>query len=104
MKIYIAGKISGDLEYKAKFRVAEQKLRDMGHSVMNPAWICSSPEFDWNDYMKVSGAMLDVCSGVLFLKDWLSSRGAREEMSRAAESGKHIFMDLSEVPGGEEDS
>ena len=54
--------------------------------------------------MKVSGAMLDVCSGVLFLKDWLSSRGAREEMSRAAESGKHIFMDLSEVPGGEEDS
>ena len=56
MKIYIAGKISGDLEYKAKFRAAEKKLRDMGHSVMNPAWICSSPEFDWNDYMKVSGA------------------------------------------------
>lgn len=104
MKIYIAGKISGDLEYKAKFRAAEQKLRDMGHSVMNPAWIFSSPEFDWNDYMTVSGAMLDVCSGVLFLKDWLSSRGARDEMRRAAVSGKQIFMDLSEVPGREEDS
>lgn len=106
MKIYIAGKITGEpeQEYKAKFSKAEKKLRDMGHSVMNPAWICSSPEFDWNDYMKVSGAMLDVCDGVLFLKDWLSSRGAREEMVRATVTRRQIFMDLSEVPGREEDT
>jgi hypothetical protein len=106
MKIYIAGKITGEpeQEYKAKFRKAEQELRDMGHSVMNPAWICSSPEFDWNDYMKVSGAMLDVCDGVLFLKDWLQSKGAKEEMGRAAITRKDIFMDISEIPGGKEDT
>lgn len=98
MKIYIAGKITGDLDYKAKFHKSEEKLRRMGHSVMNPAWICASPEFEWKDYMQVSGTMLDVCDGVLFLKDWLLSKGAREEMERASIARKQIFMDLSEVP------
>lgn len=98
MKIYIAGKITGDLDYKAKFHKAEEKLKRMDHSVMNPAWICASPEFSWKDYMRVSGAMLDVCDGVLFLKDWLQSKGARAEMERASIARKQIFMDISEVP------
>ena len=54
MKIYIAGKISGDKNYKQKFRKAEKFLRKLGHSVMNPAWIVPSDEFRWEDYMQIS--------------------------------------------------
>ena len=37
MKIYIAGKITGDPNYREKFEKAEKFLAGQGHSVMNPA-------------------------------------------------------------------
>lgn len=37
MRIYVAGKITGDKHYKRKFRKYEKKLVKMGHSVMSPA-------------------------------------------------------------------
>ena len=37
MKIYIAGKITGDKNYKEKFDTVEKLLASKGHSVMNPA-------------------------------------------------------------------
>lgn len=94
MKIYIAGKITGDPNYKAKFQRAEKKLRDLGHSVMNPAWICASPEFDWEDYMKVSKAMQKVCEATVLLPDWYESRGAREEYRRARNKLKHHILEI----------
>ena len=36
MKIYIAGRIAGDKQYKAKFREAERKLSEAGHIALNP--------------------------------------------------------------------
>ena len=36
MKIYIAGRIAGDKQYKAKFRAAERKLSEAGHVALNP--------------------------------------------------------------------
>lgn len=83
MKIYIAGKITGDTEYKTKFQKAEDKLRGMGHSVMNPAWIQDSPEFSWNDYMAVTEAMQKCCDAVYLLPDWQDSKGAVIEYKRA---------------------
>lgn len=40
MKIYIAGKITGDPYYKAKFARAAADIADAGHTPINPA-ICS---------------------------------------------------------------
>lgn len=37
MKIYIAGKITGDKRYKAKFAAAAKNLQTAGHVVLNPA-------------------------------------------------------------------
>ena len=37
MKIYIAGKITGDREYREKFREAAKALERLGHVVLNPA-------------------------------------------------------------------
>lgn len=94
MKIYIAGKITGDPNYKAKFQKAEEKLRAMGHSVMNPAWICASPEFDWKDYMKVSEAMQKVCEATVLLPDWYESKGARVEYNRAKDKFHHRIFEI----------
>ena len=37
MKIYIAGAITGDPEYREKFRRAEEAVRAEGHVAVNPA-------------------------------------------------------------------
>ena len=37
MKIYIAGKITGDDGYRAKFQEAAKNLEALGHVVLNPA-------------------------------------------------------------------
>lgn len=42
MIIYLAGKITGDNNYKAKFKRYELKYRLQGYTVLNPA-IGSSP-------------------------------------------------------------
>ena len=93
MKIYIAGKITGDKHYRRKFARAERMLRKLGYSVMNPAWIRASPEFDWDDYMAVSGAMQERCDGVYFLADWEESEGARAERDKALERGQFAMFD-----------
>ena len=37
MKIYIAGPITGVVDYREKFAVAERELAKRGHVVLNPA-------------------------------------------------------------------
>lgn len=37
MKVYIAGKITGDPEYRMKFRRAARALETMGNVALNPA-------------------------------------------------------------------
>ncbi len=96
MKFYIAGKITGDKNYKKKFAAAEKAFRKLGHSVMNPAWIVASEEFSWLDYMKVSNAMQSVCEATYFLEDWMDSTGAVQEMEYA-KSHNHIILFESEV-------
>lgn len=95
MKIYIAGKITGDKHYKRKFKRAEKFLRSLGCSVMNPAWIVPSREFSYEDYMKVSGAMQEVCNGVYFLLDWTKSLGSQREMERTTSLDQKVFFEGS---------
>ncbi len=37
MKVYIAGKISGDPKYREKFAAEQELLEGQGHIVLNPA-------------------------------------------------------------------
>ncbi len=97
MKIYIAGKISGDRTYKKKFKKAERALKKKGHSVMNPAWLGDYKDFTWFDYMMVSGAMQRRCEAVLFLPDWKQSDGARIEYKRAKNARQKIFYSLNDL-------
>lgn len=86
MKAYIAGKITGDSDYKNKFDCASLLLRLDGWSVMNPAIL---PEgFAYDDYMHICYAMIDVCDTVFFLPYWFESKGAKLEHEYARKQGK----------------
>lgn len=77
MKVYIAGKIDGDGNYKRKFAHVAQSQREVGNIVLNPAEL---PEGMLPaDYMRICLAMIDTADMVLFLPDWFSSRGAAVE-------------------------
>ena len=79
MKIYIAGKITGDPDYRAKFADAQRQIEAQGHTVLNPAEL---PEgMEPKDYMRICFAMIDVADAVVFLPDAAESAGARLEMA-----------------------
>lgn len=77
MKVYIAGKITGDPDYRAKFKRAEDVLREEGHTVINPAVLPSG--LDRADYGRICAAMLDSADAVAFLDDYMDSPGATLE-------------------------
>lgn len=88
--VYLAGKITGDPNYKEKFLDAQKKLEAGGFIVMNPA-LLPAEGFSWGAYIRMSEAMLDECKSVCFLPDWTDSVGARIEHARAESAKKHIF-------------
>ena len=77
MKVYIAGKITGDPGYRDKFAAAEIQLGWQGHTVLNPAELPSGMSRE--DYMRICFAMIDVADAVVFLPDAAESAGARLE-------------------------
>ena len=56
-KIYIAGKITGEPDYKAKFDAAEQEYNKKGYTVLNPAVLPGG--LQPADYMRICFAMID---------------------------------------------
>lgn len=89
MKIYIAGKITGDPYYKAKFARAAADIADAGHTPINPAL---QPEGMSNaDYMRISFAQLDSADAVAFLPDWEDSKGAQLEHLWVEYTGKPTY-------------
>lgn len=86
MKVYIAGKITGDPGYQDKFSGAEARLHQLGYIVLNPAEL---PEgMATGDYMRICFAMIDAADVVVFLPDAKDSAGARLEMAYCKYIGK----------------
>lgn len=86
MKVYIAGSISGDKGYFAKFEAYEQRYKDKGHIVLNPARLPGGLKV--SEYMRICFAMIEVADRVMFLPDWEQSGGARLEMEYCRYTGK----------------
>lgn len=88
MKVYIAGKITGDPGYRDKFAAAEIQLGRQGNTVLNPAEL---PEgMTPADYMRICLAMIDVADSVVFLPDATNSAGARLEKAYCKYVGKEM--------------
>lgn len=91
MKIYIAGKITGEPNYKEKFDIAAKSLEAQRHIVLNPAEL---PEGMLPaDYMRICFAMIDTADAIYLLKDWSSSFGASIERDYAMYTGKSILTE-----------
>lgn len=91
MKIYIAGKITGEPDYWEKFNEAENKIQVAfpTATILNPAWL---PEgMTPADYMSICLPMLMAADLVCFLPDWQNSGGARIEHALAEYIGKAII-------------
>jgi nucleoside 2-deoxyribosyltransferase len=87
-KVYLAGKITGNPDYKEQFNEAEQELIARGNTVMNPSFL---PEgFDQKDYHHICMAMIDVCDTVCFLSNWIDSKGSHLEYGYAMGKSKRI--------------
>ena len=94
MKIYIAGKITGDRKYKAEFREAAKTLEVLGHVVLNPATLPDGLE--QVDYMRICLAMLEAADLAVFLPDYQESAGAMVEWAWCQRTGKDcaLYMDV----------
>lgn len=97
IKVYIASKITGEENYKAKFAEKEKEMSAIGCVVMNPA-ILPYPGFEHHQYMHICKAMIDVCDAVLLFDNWKDSDGALMELEYALKNEKCIWSDQWSIP------
>lgn len=81
MKIYIAGAISNNPNYKKQFAEAERKLISEGHAVVNPV---KNWGFEYKDYIDMGLCELMHCDAIYMLRGFQNSRGAMLELTYAA--------------------
>ena len=95
MKIYIAGKISGEnrLKMQEKFYIAAEKLTAQGHEPFVPSVLPDYADVPHEDYLHICYAIIDICDAVYALKDWQASKGARSELQYATDWKKRILYE-----------
>ncbi len=97
-KVYIAGKITGDQNYKRKFARAKGVLNRLGYAVLSPA---SLPEgMTAADYMRICFSMIDTADIIVFLEDYQNSPGAMIEYQYSVYIGKPMMMYKSVIERG----
>ncbi len=90
MKFYIAGRITGDPNYRQKFMKVQERFEQGRQPVLNPA---SLPEgMTPADYMRVCFSMIDCADSVVFLPDWRESEGAKLEYQYCKYIGKETVL------------
>lgn len=92
-KVYIAGKITGDPGYVAKFDAAVRHMSRLGwesNKIVNPVQHCDA-SWAWWRCMARCIRLLTGCEWVAMLPDWKESRGARIEHTVANLTMKPII-------------
>ena len=89
-KLYIAGKITGDQDYKAKFAMAEKFYKERGYAVLTPDVL---PEGMLPaDYMRICLSMIDTADIVAFLPGYETSSGAQLELQYCMYTDKSVWL------------
>lgn len=103
-KVYISGAITGVVGWKEHFQSAEQTVLKMFNDdgdlvIQNPLRFpepkgpFTSPDGEWQAYMRMSIERLVTCDTIYMLKGWESSRGAFNEFFIAKELGMKIIYE-----------
>lgn len=88
-KVYLAGKITGDPDYREKFQRVQEELEKKRYIVLNPAVLPAGMSNE--EYMTICFAMLSVADMLVLLPDWKDSPGARLERAYAEYVGMEIM-------------
>ena len=99
MKIYIAGKVTGDPDYVNKFARAEKELRStFKGEIVNPVRAAQNefifPEKQmWSTVMQFCLKLLSGCTHIYMLPDYYKSTGACIELEFARGCGLEIIFE-----------
>ena len=95
MKVYISGAITGTDDYMERFAEAEKVITDVGYTAVNPAKINSNlPKVTtYEEYMKLSMCLLEMCDAIYMLDGWEESIGANEELKHAITHKKTVCFE-----------
>ncbi len=93
MRIYISGPITGTDDYMERFEKVEEKLIQEGYTVVNPAAIMEHmpPDTEYEEYMKLSIELLQMCDYIYMMRGWNESRGANREYGYALAESMRII-------------
>lgn len=106
MKFYISGKIGENAPSKetlAKFKEAEDILKEKGHEVFNPTTsglgrhaesLAQAADYETSFYQEIlllDLVQLSQCDAVMMLKDWHNSAGTKVELMLAQALHKPIY-------------
>lgn len=88
--VYLSGKITGDPDFKRKFKEWEMHVFSLGAGkVLNPARL---PEgWEYNEYMEHCMIMVRRCEVIALLPCWRASMGAQAESAYAYSLGKTVI-------------
>ncbi|MDO6808109.1 DUF4406 domain-containing protein [Zobellia galactanivorans] len=93
MRIYIAGKVSGEdiAQCTMKFGNAYQLIRLHGADAVNPLAVVNDWHITWQMAMKKCIKALMECDAVYALPCWKDSKGAQIELDLAQKLGIKIY-------------
>lgn len=93
MKIYIAGKVSGEpiAECTMKFGAAQKEIEAKGHEAVNPLAVVNDWKATWETAMRKCLKTLMDCDAIYLLDDFIDSPGARFEKEIALRLGMPIY-------------
>lgn len=94
-KVYISGAIAHyDMnERKEAFADAEQCLRGMGFSPVNPFKNGLPDEAHWREHMRADIRLLLDCEFIYMLQGWELSKGAKLELDVASSCGIKVLFE-----------
>ena len=101
MILYLSGPISSRMDtYKSEFDAAEMYIGTRkGHTVLNPA---NHPQgLKYEDYIMIDAQMVQAADGIVMLRGWRSSPGAKRELRMALKQGKKVYYGIESVPMAE---
>ena len=99
MKIYIAGKVTGEAIHQAtmKFGEAQQKIQELGHEAINPLEVVGTWKISWRDAMRKCITALMTADAVLLLPCSKDSKGAQFEMELCAKLSIPMYTTLKNI-------